>query len=151
VERNVHLEHWIQHGDVSDVSVAAMIAIGMLGFSFAPAYVLHDPTATGRGLISVTGLTRHSARSTTSAFGTPPPVSTHGIRQGAHGPADRPGIASRPAQAPTFDEDKRLRLYLSVRAMSRPDGAIGVTRSNGWKAIPNAFAIQFGDRINVNK
>jgi putative transposase len=42
-------------------------------------------------------------------------------------------------------------LYLTVRAMTRPDGAIGVTRSNGWKATLNAFAIQFGDRININK
>jgi transposase-like protein len=25
-------------------------------------------------------------------------------------------------------------LYLTVRTMTRPDGAIGITRSNGWKA-----------------
>lgn len=30
-----------------------------------------------------------------------------------------------------------------------PDGAIGVTRSDGWKATLNASAIQFGDRINI--
>lgn len=42
-------------------------------------------------------------------------------------------------------------LYLTVRTMTRPDGAIGITRSNGWKATLNAFAIQFGDRININK
>ena len=42
-------------------------------------------------------------------------------------------------------------LYLTIRTMTRPDGAIGITRSNGWKATLNAFAIQFGDRININK
>ncbi len=42
-------------------------------------------------------------------------------------------------------------LYLNVRAMTRPDGVIGITRSNGWKATLNAFAIQFSDRININK
>jgi transposase-like protein len=40
---------------------------------------------------------------------------------------------------------------LAIRTMTRPDGAIGITRSNGWKATLNAFAIQFGDRININK
>jgi len=42
-------------------------------------------------------------------------------------------------------------LYLTIRTMTRPDGAIGITRSNGWKATLNAFAIQFGDRININR
>lgn len=42
-------------------------------------------------------------------------------------------------------------LYLTIRTMTRPDGAIGITRSNGWKATLNAFAIQFSDRININK
>lgn len=42
-------------------------------------------------------------------------------------------------------------LYLTIRTMTRPDGAVGVTRSNGWKATLNAFAIQFGDRININR
>lgn len=42
-------------------------------------------------------------------------------------------------------------LYLTIRTMTRPDGAIGITRSNGWKATLNAFAIQFGDRININQ
>lgn len=41
-------------------------------------------------------------------------------------------------------------LYLTVRTMTRPDGAVGITRSNGWKATLNAFAIEFGDRININ-
>lgn len=41
-------------------------------------------------------------------------------------------------------------LYLTIRTMTRPDGSIGITRSNGWKATLNAFAIQFGDRININ-
>jgi putative transposase len=42
-------------------------------------------------------------------------------------------------------------IYLTIRTITRPDGSIGVTRSNGWKATLNAFAIQFGDRINLNK
>jgi transposase-like protein len=42
-------------------------------------------------------------------------------------------------------------LYLTIRTMTRPDGAIGITRSNGWKATLNAFAIEFGDRININQ
>jgi hypothetical protein len=32
-----------------------------------------------------------------------------------------------------------------------PGRANGITRSNGWKAALNAFAIQFGDRININR
>ena len=42
-------------------------------------------------------------------------------------------------------------LFLTIRTMTRPDGTIGITRSNGWKATLNALAIQFGDRINLNK
>lgn len=33
-------------------------------------------------------------------------------------------------------------LYHTVRTMTRPDGAVGITCSNGWKATLNAFAIQ---------
>nr|WP_158559839.1 transposase [Prauserella sp. PE36] len=42
-------------------------------------------------------------------------------------------------------------LYLTIRTMTRSDGANGITRSDGWKATLNAFAIQFGDRININR
>jgi hypothetical protein len=35
--------------------------------------------------------------------------------------------------------------------MTRSDGTIGSTRSNGWKATLNACTIQFGDRININQ
>jgi putative transposase len=42
-------------------------------------------------------------------------------------------------------------LYLTIRTMTNPDGAIGYTRCAGWKATLNAFALQFGDRINTNR
>lgn len=39
-KNTIHLGHWVRHGPLSDVDVAAIIgALGMLGFSFAPAYV----------------------------------------------------------------------------------------------------------------